>query len=397
MSECQDSAAPTGTPVLDSGVLPPRSRRQTVVGTIFGLVQGLILAFLLIRAVGDRAFEDLDPVYSLLLFFSAFILCIAVHEMGHLVAGWALGFRFSFVSVGPFSLRLEHGMLKVRFHRDMPALGYAGMHLDGVRRMRRRMLIYIAAGPTANLLSIPVTVLLVNHAFPRLGNSWVATPAAEFAVLSLFFGAVSLVPFGRGSFSDGARIAMLLGSRERTRRWVSTIAVGSQMNNGTRPKLWRKTWLSSASALRDTSMDEFWGNWVAYLAANDRKEAPVAGAHLERCLELTCLLRPSVRDLVAQEAAVFAAWFRSDAPLADKWTTQVKKQELMTPLMQIRKNVALRCAHRDFGAALSAWQDGATLIERLPVASIRERLVKSWLEWRTEIEERQNLGAAESL
>ena len=114
MSERHDSVAPAGTPVLDSGVLPPRSHRQNVVGAIFGLIQGLVLAFLLIKVVGDRGFEELDPVYSLLLFFSAFVLCIAVHEMGHLVAGWAVGFRFSFVSVGPFSLRLEHGMLKVR-------------------------------------------------------------------------------------------------------------------------------------------------------------------------------------------------------------------------------------------------------------------------------------------
>ena len=274
----------------------------------------------------------------------------------------------------------------------MPALGYAGMHLDGVRRLRRRMLIYIAAGPTANLLSIPMTVLLVNYAFPRLGDSWVATAAAEFAVLSLLFGTVSLVPFGGGVTSDGARIAMLLGSRERSRRWIGMIAVGSQLINGTRPKLMKKTWLKSASALRDASMDEFWGNWVAYLSANDRKEALAAGAHLERCLELSCLLNPSVRDLVAQEAAVFTAWFRNDAILADKWIGQVKRHKLMTPLMQIRTRVALLCAHRDFEAAFNAWQEGTTFIEKLPAASIRERLGKSWQEWRMEIEERKDLA-----
>jgi hypothetical protein len=145
---------------------------------------------------------------------------VTVHECGHLLAGWALGFRFSLVSIGPFSLWLEHGMLKVRVRREMSALGYAGMHVNGVRRLRRRLLIYIAGGPAANLVSVPLMVLLTNHVLWRVTYSWPSAFGAEFVMISILVSALSLLPLP-GSSNDGSHIRMLLWSRERARRRMS--------------------------------------------------------------------------------------------------------------------------------------------------------------------------------
>jgi len=294
------------------------------------------------------------------------------------------------LSIGPFSLRLEHGQVKIRVRREMPALGYAGMDVNGVRRLRRRMLIYIAAGPAANLVSVPLVGIFTNRVFPSLMHSWLASLAAEFVMISVLLFAVGLVPLGSSSSSDGSRIAMLLCSRERSRRWISTIAVGAQQRNGTRAKDWRQTWLKAASSMHDDSVDEFSGNWVAYISANAKKDAALAAAHLERCLQLVQLLRPSIRDLVAQEAAVFSAWFRKDALLAEKWVTQIKKPRLMQPLLRIRMNLALCCPRRDFASAGDLWQQGFAFIEKLPATLSGDRLRESWLEWQAEIQERQN-------
>jgi hypothetical protein len=110
---------------------------------------------------------------------------------------------------------------------------------------------------------------------------------------------------------------------------------------------------------------------------------------LERCLEFAHKLPLSIRDLVAQEAAVFTAWFRNDGSLADKWLTQVKKPVLMQRLVRLRLDVALRCAHRDYDAAALAWQEGLTFIERATAGRSQEKLKESWMEWHAEIEERQ--------
>jgi hypothetical protein len=146
----------------------------------------------------------------------------------------------------------------------------------------------------------------------------------------------------------------------------------------------------AASSLRDDSVDELPGNWIAYVSANDRKDAPLAAAHLERCLELSYLIQHSTRDLVAREAAVFTAWFRKDASLAEKWATQIKKPKLTQRLLRIRVELALRCARRDFAAAGDIWRQGFTLIEGLPATPSRDHLRESWLEWKAEIQERQS-------
>ena len=62
-------------------------------------------------------------------------------------------------------------MFKARVRREMLALGLAGMHIRGVPRLHRRLLIYVAGGPAANLLSIPISVLLVNRVFSGLGET----------------------------------------------------------------------------------------------------------------------------------------------------------------------------------------------------------------------------------
>ena len=384
----EESAQVSATPILDSGILPPRIRRKRIAGIITGVLVGLFSGLVLARVVGEQAHTGLGPRYELLLFVAMIILAITVHELGHLTAGWLLGFHFRSISIGVLSLRLEHGMLKIALRRDMLALGYAGMDIDRVRRLRRRLLFYIIAGPAANILAIPATVLLMNYA-SWMENTWVAVPAAQFVVLSLVFAFVSLLPRS-GSLSDGTRIAMLLGSRERARRWLSAIALGKQLRMGVPAKSWKKTWVNAASSLRDSSIDEFSGNWLAYVAANDRKDVPTSSVHLERCLELAHLLVLPTRDLVAQEAAVFSAWFRSDASLAEKWVSQVKKPKLTQPLLQIRLEVALSSSQSDFPSALNHWREGAVLIEKLPATPATKRLVESWLEWQTEIQERQN-------
>lgn len=377
------------TPILDSGVLPPRVRQRILGNFITGFLAGVVPVFLL-AVVGRQANNRLPPVLDLISFVGVLALVVIVHELAHLVAGWLVGFRFSAVQVGPLSFRIEHGVLRARFRLEMTALGYAGMQVNRLPRLRKRMLVYIAAGPAANLLSVPVAVLIFNDAFPHLQSTWVATPVAQFAFLSLLLGVLSLIPRRSALMTDGARIVMLLRSRDLSRRWLSIAAIGNLSTRRVRAKNWKRTWLISAASVHDTSVDAFTGNWATYASANDRRDVPAASASLERCLELVQILPVSIRDIVAQEAAVFSAWFRRDAALANRWLTQLSKPKLMPPIMWIRLNVALSCAHSEYDAAELALREGFKFIETSTSGSARERLTESWLEWREEIRERKN-------
>ncbi len=384
----EEPASTGATPILDSAVLPPAPRRMKLSHVMVGAIGGLILAATI---GGEYADKRLEPEYVLLLFIPVFILVIVVHELGHLVAGRIVGFHFSSLQIGPFSLQVEHGRLGMRVRRGTPFVGYAGMQVEGVRRLRRRLLLFIVAGPGANLLSVPVTVFLVNYALPGMGRSWVSIPASQFAVFSLILGLVSLLPIGANS--DGGRISMLLSSFDSARRWMTIAALDGQRLKGVRPKYWKGSWLKSASWLRDGSLDELTGKWLAYIAASDRKDVLEAASDLERCLELVSPTGPSMLDVAALEAAVFIAWFRNDALVADKWSTQVKKHKQIPRLLHIRLSVALQCSRLDFTSALASWHEGLTFIDNLPATQTRDQLRDSWLEWRAEIQERRDQNA----
>jgi len=263
------------------------------------------------------------------------------------------------------------------------------MHIETVNRLRRRLLLYAASGPSANLISGTLAALFVSLAAPSFRTTWVASFTAGFSVLSLLMGLLSLVPYGKTLRSDGARIWMLLHSYEGTRRWITAAALASQQRKGVQAKNWKRTWLKAVCSVRDASIDEISGNMLAYIAASAIKDAPTAAAHLERCLELAPLSQPTARDFVAREAAYFCAWFRGDPTLADRWLAQMKRPKLTNPLLQIRTNIALDCARHSFDEATGAWQKGADFIERLPVTVIKGLLQESWREWGDEIRQRQ--------
>jgi hypothetical protein len=373
------------TPILDSGVLPPPRPRKRVLGLIVGFGVGLLFAFIIDNFSNARSL----PGLALISYFASVVLAVTIHELGHLTAGWMLGFHFSRLSVGPFSIRVEYGRLRFQIRRGLGALGYADMHIETVKRLRRRLLLYAAAGPAANLISGTLAVLFVNFARPSLRATWSTSFAAGFSFMSLLIGLVSLVPYGKTLRSDGARIWMLLNSHDRTRRWITAAALASQQRKGVRPRNWKRTWLNAACSVRDASIDEISSNMLGYVAASDLKDAPTAAAHLERCLELASFSQPASRDFMAREASYLCAWFRNDPTLAERWMLQMKRATPASPLLQIRTNIALDCARQNLDEAISRWQKGADLIEHLPVTPIKGLLQESWREWGDEIRDRK--------
>lgn len=388
-----NSVAGGATPILDSGIRA-RTKRKKLASTLFGVFVGLCCGVVLI-ASSNRARATRNPAqdYILSLFFLVLVSNIVVHELGHLLAGWMVEFRFNSINIGPLSVRMEYGRLKVQVRKTLPAGGYAGMHVDRVRRLRRRLLVFTAGGPSANLLSAALIASLL--AYDPLPTSWLSVAGDIFWKISVLIGVANFLPFRLGMlYPDGARIAMLFTSRARSRRWMSLCAIGSQGQAGVRPIRWRRTWLDAAGGVRDGSVDDFAGNWAAYAAANDRKDAPVAASHLERCLGLVSLLGPSLQDVIALEAAVFTAWFRENAAIAEKWLGQVKKIKALPQLTRMRADIALHCARREFAPALSRWQEGYAFIEKLPPTPVKTRLTEGFLEWREEIVERRTSRAA---
>ena len=322
--------------------------------------------------------------HAAVIFLLLFLLGIAVHEAGHLVAGWAAGFHFHSVQIGPLLLEDEYGVVRAHFSLDMMYLGYAGMHANSVRKLRRRLLIYTAGGPGANLLSV-IVVIVVAHLMPP-SDSALATAAGQFGAISLVLAMISLVPVAT---NDGGSIEMLLCSPLSARRLISAVAIGAQFNQGIRARNWKQTWLKAATYIPDKSPSDFYANWMAYMSADDKNDAALSTQYLERCLSATPLLTNRLRNIVAQEAFVHCAWSKKDLRLAEKWLAQVRKRRSQHPIVQARIEVASHCARGDFDNAVSAYEKGLRLLQHMPAKPYIRALQESWLEWRAEIEERK--------
>jgi hypothetical protein len=363
MSKSEHSAV-TQTPILDSGVLPPRRYEiqpwvivvPSICVACIGVVQALF-------APGGH--------FGILLPVAAFI-SVLIHELGHLTAGWCVGFRFRSIAVAPFAIHLNHGKLSLRFR--WPSItsssGYAIMDVDTVLRLRRRLMLYIAAGPIANLITVPIALLFTNHRFSSF--------ATLLAIISILMSVMNLLPLPVSPtlFTDGFRFATLLKDRTRTRRLLSIYALGAQRRNGIPPKQWKETWLKAASAVCDGSVDDFWGNWFAYICCTSRGYDESGAVHLERCLRVSSSLEDNLRDLIAQEAAIFSAMVRRDAVLAEKWMKQLVRPKLMQPLNKARLDIAMDYARTDFEAALKGSRSNTLgsqepIFSRLPVRSYK--------------------------
>jgi hypothetical protein len=52
------------------------------------------------------------------------------------------------------------------------------------------------------------------------------------------------------------------------------------------------------------------------------------------------------------------------------------------------------CGRKEFGLALSYWQEGVALIEKLPSTPLKVRFTEGFLEWRDEIRDREGSQAS---
>jgi len=385
-------------PILESGTPAGRARRRTSAGIITGCI-AIFLIFIQSVHYGQKASGSSDVRSEVLVFVAALSIMILIHELGHLVAGWLLGFRFREIAVGPLRLWLEGSKIKMGFRREMTAMGYARMQVCRVARLRRRLVLYASGGTAANALSLAIPAMFAYHGSFASMSPLASSFAAQFTYLSIIVGFLNIMPAPLASriASDGSRIASLLSDRKRGRRYLAICAVQTQQHKGVHPKNWKRTWLKAASCVSDNSIDDFWGNWFAYKCASARSDKHEASARLETCLRLSCLQTESVRRMLLEEAGFFSAWFLQNMPLANKWLVQVKMPQRMQLLTRLRLDIAMHCSRNEFGEASRIWEIALAYLQSLPEIEARRTLLGDWLDFGDQIQVRQNEAAAASV
>jgi hypothetical protein len=395
---------PTSTPILDVlRPLPMQQRDRLSTGGYFLISSAIILGvseIYLLRSFADSiAAAQSGPVLWMAFFLLpcfAFLAAIVAHEAGHLLAGRMAGFEPVRIKVGPFSFATQGGRQKLRCEEILP-LGFAVLKPKTKDHLQRRLLYLVLGGPLANLL-VP---MLLETVFYLLPVSWgaeyflVSFGVHVFSIVALLFGIASLLPDtnASGNFSDGARIVMLLKNDLRAARWLAIIELQLALNEGEHPRNWDENLVNRAVAVKDDSLDTVVANWLGYLWAAGHQELTRATKYLEDALAVMGSSPSSLRDQLFLEAAVFQAWYRHSASKAQFWVSQIGNTDSLSPLQNLRLEIALLWAG---GRSFVAWEKLGEYLGRvreLPHSSVRDLAEKGVLEWKAQMESRMVVGA----
>src|SRR5205823_8074072 len=115
----------------------------------------------LLDSLARRDVQGAAGADRLFLVLPCFLIVIAVHEMGHIFAAKAVGFRIHRVRVGPCVVYKRLDSWSIRFDlasevvKSLPA---------SVENLRADLLFMTAAGPAASLLFALVTVMAIVSA-----------------------------------------------------------------------------------------------------------------------------------------------------------------------------------------------------------------------------------------
>lgn len=374
----------SATPILDFELPIPRRRsrwKQILMGVAVGVVLGVATPYFV-------HLPSMGLLNNLLLWFGTFFAAIIIHELGHLLSGLIVGFRFQAISIGLIWFGYEYGKLRFRIRRVASISGAASVTIDRVRRVRRRFLFFVVGGPAANLMTGSVAALLMAKFGSQ--NSIRIVFLSLFAFVSILLSLVNVVPFRAGAFwSDGARILALLRSRDRGRRILASLALGLQYRQGIAPDEIKSTWLRAAASASDGSIDELNGCLRTFLYFSAREEEALAAQYLERCLCLANQAGRTVHDVISLEAAIFTAWFRRDAVNARRWFGALKSFRQLPKLMQTQWEIAIACADSKFEEALKLLESTIASVNKLPATPVREGLLKGFARWAGQIRDRQ--------
>ena len=313
---------------------------------------------------------------------------IAVHELGHLVIGKWVDFRFVLYIAGPLAVQRTPKGIRVSGNERWLLPGLTVMMPERLHSLRRRFLWTIAGGPLANLLElglmgIPLWIVVSSGndegAWQEavFGHSSFRLWAAIFCAMAIVQGGIvclmliiaGLWPWRAkktGLMSDGGRIRMLLRGGADADRWVALVMLMNTSMAGRRPREWDTRWIQPATALSDHTVDEWQACLWAYMWALDREDVDLAGEYLDRLEPLGENL-PLVRPLVAAEVAFFEARHRGNLVRARERLASASP-ETNEPRFRAEAAVHLRErrwaeAQESGAAALNALAESSTLIE----------------------------------
>jgi len=250
-----------------------------------------------------------------LLLLPAMYVTIFVHELGHLAAALAIGFRWREFAVGPVVVRRESGGL--RWHFSLSRV-FSGGQVQATPRsadgLRWRFLVLLAGGPL--LTAVVFAVLPFLPAGP-----W----TTALGLGNLLCALTSWLPYYTGGYvTDAKAIALLWRSGPEAEGFAALVYIVMSDGQGVLPRDWDVARLAQLEAAADAPLAAT--ACVLMLAHTlDRRDPDAIAAATERALARASTAIPLHRRMILETAAYVQGIYRRDAALAAAWLEDARK------------------------------------------------------------------------
>ena len=391
-------APPRGepTPILDrEAPLPDPARSGSGMGIVLVFYLALASALTLGTVLGVPPIlrrwilEDVPPwletqrsqlatplglAWMLVSTIAALYAMVAIHELGHVLFGRAMGFRMQSLRIGP--LELEEGRLKLHRRLGLATSGVANILPTRSDHLGLRSFAMVAAGPLANVVSGCAVLCL-----PSIHG----IASAAFVAASFCNALSDLLPLeNRIGVSDGRRLWMLLRDRPRAERWLALMQLQAKVRDGVMPEAWPADLLARATAIRDASAETVSAHGLAYASAFHRRDDATAARCLETCLQHARSAARPLREALISDAAVFQARRRNRPDLAQRWLEDLSSPSA-SPWLRLRAEAGILEARGETAAAAGKLDEIGRLVEGLPDWRQREWLLSMLGRWRSDL------------
>jgi hypothetical protein len=298
----------SATPILDLRQDPPAPRSGKWM-TLICLAVGAAIGFAINGSFGSL------PGINGLLWIPFLYIAIAIHELGHLVAGKIAGMAPGGLVVGGFVLMKSGDHWTFRF--DARRIFGGGLAIPQPAKGDFRVAPFawmVAAGPIASIIS----TLICWIAFLKYGSGtgdWIGSCFWASVV-----GLTSLIPMSAGlNKSDAARLWMLIRQHGETRAWMAAVAIQAENLNGVLPRDWDSALVDQMLAVAQPGSGRIFPDLMAYYRRLDERNEPAAREHLESALRESAKSGNAVRQLLFFEAAEVNALMTGSAANARTW------------------------------------------------------------------------------
>lgn len=204
---------------------------------LYWLLGGYITHLAMLRLNNyETAMIFIMPLFILLIIMLTYLLNIAIHTLGHYIAGKHIKFKLLGFQISIFSWMYENGKLKLVLTPLGLFTGLCNM-LPQTRKIKKsEYLCYHSGGIIANLIFLIFSVLLFCLVNPAFTSPWFYLFSFSF-LTSLFYFLLYIIPYVyKNRPSDGKIIFGLLFNTSYIQQLMLLDHISSYFSHGPRPK-----------------------------------------------------------------------------------------------------------------------------------------------------------------